>query len=713
MQAEKRQPYLGSKQALRDYTTTYFDRVYNYLRILPNEPMPSSFPLLPSECCFRCGYSKVYLASWNNGPYFGTMKGWMNEMEKHHDEFIWKLVYEEAPSYVREFGVQKIQDNTQNLSSIKKKSDGWTKVVKKFGLRHKKRLSPSQPTELKLWCDRVLARIEIEITKGNFSCDKNTTGSQYVALKQLKNSKNFGIEFVHQIESCFTIINSCKNNFVEIDWDQKISILLNVAKGLKDIHDQGFAHLGIHDGNILLNLSKSFLEEESECSLNHDILISDFGMYTPENEFSNSSSHQKNYGLIPYTAPEILFNSNNDELYTAASDIYSFAMIMWELTSGQPPFVHLAHDEDLIGKIIDGLRPEITRGTPKFYLDLMKECWNHFPFKRPNIDEIIKVIESWNLKPELIAKAEMERQEMIKREDESHSILFDPNGPYTNSPRYKRALAPKVTDLNDLTKLEKNVFINPYASMIGGPIRQCIYHQRWFPKDFLVRFIRAYDDETSSVWIVPDFMEEGGTKRPGKGNWIRCNAKTLLNVLKEGKYKMIDNQAYWRKDMQEHIWKILVEDSILRFDRIIDRLGTHRFPMKKESAFHPVIKAENSNRFESYTKPILGLNCKKKSKKKSDDSYIPLKILPNHIGSIEKVSYISHKDDISDKFDDVNFVTRNIPFYYVKTIWGDEGIEKIKNYLNLSQRHSMIGVVSASQTKQLAISLWKLRNYWQ
>ncbi|CAI2170289.1 2112_t:CDS:2 [Funneliformis geosporum] len=646
MQAEKRQPYLGSKQALRDYTTTYFDRVYNYLRILPNEPMPSSFPLLPSECCFRCKTPYIInsilwcreceirlfienFGNWTSGIVgldefikrtqltTSCEGGWMNEMEKHHDEFIWKLVYEEAPSYVREFGVQKIQDNTQNLSSIKKKSDGWTKVVKKFGLRHKKRLSPSQPTELKLWCDRVLARIEIEITKGNFSCDKNTTGSQYVALKQLKNSKNFGIEFVHQ-----------------------------------DIHDQGFAHLGIHDGNILLNLSKSFLEEESECSLNHDILISDFGMYTPENEFSNSSSHQKNYGLIPYTAPEILFNSNNDELYTAASDIYSFAMIMWELTSGQPPFVHLAHDEDLIGKIIDG-------------------------------------------------------------EDESHSILFDPNGPYTNSPRYKRALAPKVTDLNDLTKLEKNVFINPYASMIGGPIRQCIYHQRWFPKDFLVRFIRAYDDETSSVWIVPDFMEEGGTKRPGKGNWIRCNAKTLLNVLKEGKYKMIDNQAYWRKDMQEHIWKILVEDSILRFDRIIDRLGTHRFPMKKESAFHPVIKAENSNRFESYTKPILGLNCKKKSKKKSDDSYIPLKILPNHIGSIEKVSYISHKDDISDKFDDVNFVTRNIPFYYVKTIWGDEGIEKIKNYLNLSQRHSMIGVVSASQTKQLAISLWKLRNYWQ
>ena len=44
---------------------------------------------------------------------------------------------------------------------------------------------------------------------------------------------------------------------------------------------------------------------------------------------------------------------------------------MWGLTSGQQPFVHFAHDENLIREIINGLRPEIIKGTPKFYLDLM------------------------------------------------------------------------------------------------------------------------------------------------------------------------------------------------------------------------------------------------------------------------------------------------------------------------------------------------------
>lgn len=52
----------------------------------------------------------------------------------------------------------------------------------------------------------------------------------------------------------------------------------------------------------------------------------------------------------------------------------------------------------------------------------------------------------------------------------------------------------------------------------------------------MVRFIRAYDSETSSVWIVPDFREEGGSKRPGKGYWIRCNAKILQDFFMEGNY---------------------------------------------------------------------------------------------------------------------------------------------------------------------------------
>jgi len=99
---------------------------------------------------------------------------------------------------------------------------------------------------------------------------------------------------------------------------------------------------------------------------------------------------------------------------------------MWGLTSGQQPFVHFAHDENLIREIINGLRPEIIKGTPKFYLDLMLKCWDNSPLNRPNINEIINIIENWkiqwSLNSELIEKAEIERKELVNSND---WILFN------------------------------------------------------------------------------------------------------------------------------------------------------------------------------------------------------------------------------------------------------------------------------------------------
>ncbi|PKC00242.1 hypothetical protein RhiirA5_505298 [Rhizophagus irregularis] len=295
MRSEKRKPYLVIKQASKDYAKTFFKKNLvlwynehlldefikkiqltnsikkNYLKLIPFDEFEICIILLE-----KGGYSKVYLASWNDGLYF------------------------EAPNNVREFGLQ----SKKNLKS-----------------------------------DRVVARLEYDITEGNISfsfSDKSTTGSQCVVLKQLKNS------------------------IME----------------------------------LILYVSKKF------------------------------------YGIIIPITPEILSNIGNDdekeEIYTKASDVYSFAMIMWELTSGQQSFVHFSHDENLIKEIINGLRPEIIKGTPKSYLDLMIKCWDNSPLNRPNINEIIEIIENWkiqwNLNPEIIEVAEIERKELVKSND---WILFN------------------------------------------------------------------------------------------------------------------------------------------------------------------------------------------------------------------------------------------------------------------------------------------------
>ncbi|PKC63319.1 hypothetical protein RhiirA1_463917 [Rhizophagus irregularis] len=75
-------------------------------------------------------------------------------------------------------------------------------------------------------------------------------------------------------------------------------------------------------------------------------------------------------------------------------------MIMWEFTSGIPPFNDRAHDLQLTLSICKGERPEIIESTPQCYVDLMKKCWNEDPLKRPSSEEVLKIIKKWIFHPD-------------------------------------------------------------------------------------------------------------------------------------------------------------------------------------------------------------------------------------------------------------------------------------------------------------------------
>ncbi|PKK71291.1 hypothetical protein RhiirC2_778577, partial [Rhizophagus irregularis] len=52
------------------------------------------------------------------------------------------------------------------------------------------------------------------------------------------------------------------------------------------------------------------------------------------------------------------------------------------------PFWNENHDIELIIKICDGLRPPTVTNAPEGYIELMKECWNSDPNKRPTAEDI-------------------------------------------------------------------------------------------------------------------------------------------------------------------------------------------------------------------------------------------------------------------------------------------------------------------------------------
>ncbi|EXX75233.1 Cmk1p [Rhizophagus irregularis DAOM 197198w] len=226
--------------------------------------------------------------------------------------------------------------------------------------------------------------------------------SKYMAIMDYANKGNLR-------ENLTKII---KNN-----WKQRLYILYKIISGLHKIHEQNLIHCDFHDGNILKhNKYKNNLKDDE--NKDDEIYISDLGLCQPLESFLNKDSI---YGVIPFMAPEILRGKS----YTPASDIYSFSMIMWEFTSGVPPFNNRAHDIQLSLSICKGERPEIIENTPQCYVDLMKRCWNEDPLKRPSSKEVLEIIKKWVICPD---------DEEVNNELKSNIMEFinAPIGQYNN-----------------------------------------------------------------------------------------------------------------------------------------------------------------------------------------------------------------------------------------------------------------------------------------
>jgi serine/threonine protein kinase len=156
-----------------------------------------------------------------------------------------------------------------------------------------------------------------------------------------------------------------QQNYNQLTWKEKIRIAYEITSALYFIHFEKAIHRDLHSGNIL----------HSQHS--DSWFISDLGFCGPADKSSKSI-----YGNLPYIAPEVI----NEKGYTFASDIYSIAIIMWEISSGYSPFIDYKYgDCNLALDIINGMRPEIASEIPLEYENLMKQCWDSDPLKRLDI----------------------------------------------------------------------------------------------------------------------------------------------------------------------------------------------------------------------------------------------------------------------------------------------------------------------------------------
>ncbi|RIA99243.1 kinase-like domain-containing protein [Glomus cerebriforme] len=197
---------------------------------------------------------------------------------------------------------------------------------------------------------------------------------EFYGISQDPNTKNYIL--VTEFASKGNLRNYLIENHKSLNWERKINILLKISVALQDIHSSGFTHRNLHGGNILLH-------DDHEYPKISDLTLS---------KYIDDNKNQKFYGVLPFVAPEIL----RGEEFSSAADIYSFSMLMWQVSSGIPPFSNKPYDNQLAIDICNGKRPKIVSKTPKSFSTLMERCWDADPSLRPNVQEITAMLFRWH-----------------------------------------------------------------------------------------------------------------------------------------------------------------------------------------------------------------------------------------------------------------------------------------------------------------------------
>ncbi|XP_067903081.1 retinal guanylyl cyclase 2-like [Heterodontus francisci] len=170
-----------------------------------------------------------------------------------------------------------------------------------------------------------------------------------------------------------------RNEDVKLDWMFKSSLLLDLIKGMRYLHHREYVHGNLKSRNCVVD--GRFVLKVTDYGYIDVVKAQNFPlMEPPAEEFF-------------CTAPEILRKPNPLMNGTFKGDIYSFSIIMQEVVIRAPPYCmfELSAEEIIqnIKKPPPLLRPIITSDhAPIECIQLMRQCWNEIPERRPSFDEV-------------------------------------------------------------------------------------------------------------------------------------------------------------------------------------------------------------------------------------------------------------------------------------------------------------------------------------
>lgn len=220
---------------------------------------------------------------------------------------------------------------------------------------------------------------------------------------------------------------------------EKLQILIEIASALDYVHEHGVIFRDLKPNNIGL--------------LNGHVQLFDFGLSRelPALDTTTPFRMSGKVGTIRYMAPEVVLH----QPYNVSADVYSWAMVAYEILTGEKPFS--GWTPDLYSEYVcqRGMRPNIADVLNLDMQVLLQQCWHGCASQRPTLKHIITQLQLLQEKHHLMMEQEeLQQQAMFQhfqqqQEQMHHQVLVEP--------------APQDfhIDLNDMSFFREQVFLSP------------------------------------------------------------------------------------------------------------------------------------------------------------------------------------------------------------------------------------------------------------
>ncbi|KAI9907207.1 hypothetical protein PsorP6_003402 [Peronosclerospora sorghi] len=226
---------------------------------------------------------------------------------------------------------------------------------------------------------------------------------------------------------------------VNLKWSLRIRLALGAARGLLYLHsaDPPLVHGQLKSTNILVDDS-------------WNAKLADFGTRRVAEavgfDRNRMNSIDERSALLRWTAPELLKLGEervhkgafpSDSASPQAVDIYSFGLIMWELTTSELPYADMHSNAEIGEYVLSGCRPIMKPGQCDIqWAELMTRCWSHNPSKRPSAAEIVSALENIS-KADAVAQSAKKETRVVNSNRADYRFTDKPRSRSKASSKFK------------------------------------------------------------------------------------------------------------------------------------------------------------------------------------------------------------------------------------------------------------------------------------